>query len=46
MEVEIPGEHNDLKNLLLQDSDKLLAINDIEDYWPTSPPKKHIYVSA
>ncbi|GBC12513.2 hypothetical protein GLOIN_2v1781861 [Rhizophagus irregularis DAOM 181602=DAOM 197198] len=26
------------------DSDELLAINDIGDYWPTSPPKKHIHV--
>ncbi|CAB4374697.1 unnamed protein product [Rhizophagus irregularis] len=26
------------------DSDELLAINDIGDYWSTSPPKKHIHV--
>ena len=23
---------------------RLLAINDIGDYWPTSPPKKHIHI--
>ncbi|CAB4399172.1 unnamed protein product [Rhizophagus irregularis] len=28
----------------VKDSDELLAINDIGDYWPTSPPKKHIHV--
>src|SRR6059058_5465047 len=40
--VSIPGDHDDqLRNLILQDSDELLAINDIGDYWPTSPPKKH-----
>ena len=43
--VSIPGDHDDqLRNLILQDSDELLAINDIGDYWPTSPPKKHIHV--
>ena len=43
--VTIPSDHDDqLRNLILQDSDKLLAINDIGDYWPTSPPKKHIHV--
>src|SRR5438045_4251864 len=43
--VSIPGDRDDqLRNLILQDSDELLAINDIGDYWPTSPPKKHIHV--
>ena len=43
--VTIPGDQDDqLRNLILQDSDELLAINDIRDYWPTSPPKKHIHV--
>ena len=43
--VSIPGDQDDqLRNLILQDSDELLAINDIVDYWPTSPPKKHIHV--
>src|SRR5437764_8023098 len=43
--VTIPGDHSDqLRNLILQDSDELLAINDIGDHWPTSPPKKHIHV--
>ncbi|RIA95102.1 hypothetical protein C1645_734265 [Glomus cerebriforme] len=43
--VEIPGDHDDhLRNLSLQDQYELLAINDIGDYWPTSPPKKHIHV--
>ncbi|GBC09904.1 hypothetical protein RclHR1_00920022 [Rhizophagus clarus] len=43
--VIIPGDQDDqLRNLILQDSDELLAINDIGDYWPTSPPKKHIHV--
>ncbi|CAI2179293.1 7867_t:CDS:2, partial [Funneliformis geosporum] len=26
------------------DSDELLTINDIGDYWSTSPPKKHIHI--
>src|SRR5271170_2109070 len=43
--VTIPGDQDDqLRNLILQDRDELLAINDIGDYWPTSPPKKHIHV--
>src|SRR5438067_2041277 len=43
--VTIPGDQDDqLRNLILQESDELLAINDIGDYWPTSPPKKHIHV--
>ena len=43
--VEIPGDHDDqLTNLSLQENEKLSAINDVGDYWPTSPPKKHIHV--
>ncbi|RIA87207.1 hypothetical protein C1645_828140 [Glomus cerebriforme] len=43
--VMIPGDQDDqLRNLILQDSDELSAINDIGDYWPTPPPKKHIHV--
>src|SRR6266542_4822471 len=43
--VTIPGDRDDqLRNLILQDSDELLAIRKIGDYWPTSPPKKHIHV--
>ncbi|PKC12117.1 hypothetical protein RhiirA5_497186 [Rhizophagus irregularis] len=43
--VMIPGDQDDqLRNLILQDSDELLAINDIGDYWPTPPPKKHIHI--
>ena len=43
--VTISGDRDDqLRNLILQDSDELLAINDIGDYWPTSPPKKHIHI--
>ena len=43
--VTIPGDQDDqLRNLILQDSDELSAINDIGDYWTTSPPKKHIHV--
>ncbi|GBB90267.1 hypothetical protein RclHR1_17160007 [Rhizophagus clarus] len=43
--VMIPSDQDDqLRNLILQDSDELLAINDIGDYWSTSPPKKHIHV--
>ncbi|GET63117.1 kinase-like domain-containing protein [Rhizophagus irregularis DAOM 181602=DAOM 197198] len=43
--VSIPGDQDDqLRNLILQDSDEMLAINDIGDYWPISPPKKHIHV--
>jgi Crinkler effector protein N-terminal domain len=43
--VSIPGDQDDqLQNLSLEDSDELLAINDIGDYWPTSPPKKTIHV--
>ena len=43
--VTIPGDQDDqLRNLILQNSDELLAINDIGDYWSTSPSKKHIHV--
>ena len=43
--VKIPGDQDDqLRNLNLKDSEELLAINDIGDYWPTTPPKKHIHV--
>ncbi|CAG8573945.1 11231_t:CDS:2 [Dentiscutata heterogama] len=42
--VPISNDHDQLRNLSLEDSDELLAINDIGDYWPTSPPKKHIHV--
>lgn len=43
--VEISGDHDDqLGNLSFQDSDELLAINDIEDYWTEKPLKKHIHV--
>src|SRR3954470_19234628 len=43
--VPISDDHDDqLKNLTLQDSDELLAINDIGDYWTEKPLKKHIHV--
>ena len=43
--VTIPGDQDDqIRNLILQDTDELSAINDIGDYWPESPPKKHINV--
>src|SRR5438045_919623 len=43
--VTIPGDQDDqLRNLILQDSDELLAINDIGDYWSEKPPKKNIHV--
>ncbi|GBC39748.2 hypothetical protein GLOIN_2v1658885 [Rhizophagus irregularis DAOM 181602=DAOM 197198] len=44
--VEIGGDHlnNQLKNLKLNGSDELSAINEIGDYWTKKPPKKHIYV--
>ncbi|GBC30661.2 kinase-like domain-containing protein [Rhizophagus irregularis DAOM 181602=DAOM 197198] len=43
--VMIPSDQDDqLRNLILQNSDELLAINDIGDYWPTPPPKKHIHI--
>ena len=43
--VEISGDHDDrLGNLSFHDSDELLAINDIGDYWTEKPLKKHIHV--
>src|SRR6266496_856551 len=43
--VTIPGDQDDqLRNLILQDSDELLAINDIGDYWPEKPLKKNFHV--
>ncbi|GBC50840.2 kinase-like domain-containing protein [Rhizophagus irregularis DAOM 181602=DAOM 197198] len=43
--VLIPGNQNDqLRNLILQDSDELLAIRKISKYFPDSPPEKHIHV--
>ena len=43
--VEISGDHDDqLGNLSLKDSDELLAINEIGDYWTEKPPKRHIHV--
>ncbi|GBC09786.1 hypothetical protein RclHR1_00910036 [Rhizophagus clarus] len=43
--VPISDDHDDqLWNLTLEDSDELLAINEIGDYWTEKPPKKHIHV--
>src|SRR5205823_5266302 len=43
--VTIPGDHDDqLRNLILQDSDELLAIRKISKYFPDSPPEEHIHV--
>jgi len=43
--VTIPGDQDDqLRNLILQNSDELLAINDIGDYWSEKPLKKNIHV--
>ncbi|RHZ76439.1 hypothetical protein Glove_197g34 [Diversispora epigaea] len=43
--VEIPDDREDqLKNLSLQDQDKLLTTRDVEDYWTEKPPKKHIHI--
>lgn len=44
--MEIGGDHLDdqLKNLKLNGSDELSAINEIGDYWTEKPPKKHIHV--
>jgi hypothetical protein len=43
--VEISGNHDDqLRNLKLKDSEELLAINEIGEYWTENPPKKHIHV--
>ncbi|GBC44808.2 kinase-like domain-containing protein [Rhizophagus irregularis DAOM 181602=DAOM 197198] len=43
--VMIPSDQDDqLRNLILQDSDELLAIRKISKYFPDSPPEKHIHV--
>ena len=43
--VSIPGDQDDqLRHLSLEGNEELSAINDIGDYWPESPPKKHIHV--
>jgi hypothetical protein len=43
--VTIPGDQDDqLRNLILQDRDELLAIRKISKYFPDSPPEEHIHV--
>src|SRR5688572_12158534 len=43
--VTIPGDQDEqLKNLILEDSDELLAIRKISKYFPDSPPEEHIHV--
>jgi hypothetical protein len=44
--VEIGGDHLDdqLRNLKLNGSDELSAINEIGDYWTEKPPKKSVHV--
>src|SRR5947209_10598322 len=43
--VTIPGDRdNQLRNLILQDSDELLAIRKISKYFEDSPPEEHIHV--
>src|SRR5688572_20934271 len=43
--VTIPGDQDDqLRNLIFQDSDELLAIRKISKYFPDSPPEEHIHV--
>ena len=43
--VTIPGDQDDqLRNLILQDSDELLAIRKISKYFPDSPPEEHIHI--
>ena len=43
--VTIPSDQDDqLRNLILQDSDELLAIRKISKYFPDSPPEEHIHV--
>ena len=43
--VTIPGDQDDqLRNLILQNSDELLAIRKISKYFPDSPPEEHIHV--
>ena len=43
--VTISSDQDDqLRNLILQDSDELLAIRKISKYFPDSPPEEHIHV--
>jgi hypothetical protein len=43
--VTIPGDQDDqLRNLILQDSDELLAIRKISKYFPDSPLEEHIHI--
>ena len=43
--VTIPGDQDDqLRNLILQDSDELLAIRKISKYFQDSPLEEHIHV--
>ena len=43
--VTMPGNQDDqLRNLILQDSDELLAIRKISKYFPDLPPEEHIHV--
>ncbi|GES87679.1 kinase-like domain-containing protein [Rhizophagus clarus] len=43
--VSIPGDQDDqLRNLILQDSDELLAIRKISKYFPDSPLEEHIHI--
>jgi hypothetical protein len=43
--VTIPGDQdNQLRNLILQDSDELLAIRKISKYFPDLPPEEYIHV--
>src|SRR2546421_8988429 len=43
--VTIPGDQDDqLRNLILQDSDELLAIRKISKYFPVTPPEEHIHI--
>src|SRR5436189_5862061 len=43
--VTIPGDQDDqLRNLILQNSDELLAIRKISKYFPDSPPEECIHV--
>ncbi len=43
--VTIPGDQDDqLRNLILQDSDELLAIRKISKYFPDPPLEEHIHV--
>ena len=43
--VSIPGDQDDqLRNLILQDSDELLAIRKISKYFSDSPLEEHIHI--